>query len=487
MLAWVFRRALMSYPREFRGRFGAAMERAFFDQVHARRATRGVLAAAILAVRSIVNAAATGLAERRDVRRSGQERRASRPSEPLRTLTQDLRFSLRMIRRQPLVTTLSIATLAAGIGSASAVFSLVDASLVRELPLPAADKLVAVMETVKQSPSQVSWENFADWKRQARTFAALTPFRAQSVNLTGLDRPDRVRGGFVTSDFFTLVAVAPERGRSLRPDDDLPNAPPVAVISYGMWSRQLGSDAGVIGRVVLLNNIAFTVVGVMPQSFRFPYDGADAWVPIQFFPGTRNRGVRSLTVFGRLAPATTMSQAQAELDTIAASLERAYPATNTGRGATVQPMHDWLSAGGRDQLTVIFALVLVLLAAASANVASLQIGATISRRQEIAIRTALGAGRTRIVRQLFTEHLLMAAVAGLIGLVLARVLVAWTVRSPVPIFGLERAGVDARVGLFIVVATLAAGLVSGLLPALQWLRQAPAGHAPRPETSSSAS
>lgn len=470
-LAWWFTRALTCYPPDFRARFGPAMQRAFLDQIYARNADGGRLAAFLTALRSLLNTSTNGLGERRLAR---TRRRVRGRRELLRTLAQDLRFALRMARRQPLISLLSIATLAVGIGSATAVFSLVDASLVRDLPLPAASRLVAVMETAKNTPSQVSWENLLDWKRQSLTFDALTPFRGQSVNLTGLDTPERIRGGFVTSDFFPLVAVAPALGRRLVPGDDEKNAAPVVVINHGPWQRLLGGGPDVIGRVIHLNNVAFTVVGVMPAGFYFPYDGVDAWLPMRFFPGTLNRSARTLTVFGRLAPGATVDRAQAELEGIASALAREYPATNAGRGALVRPLHDWLSAGGRDQLTLIFALVLVLLAAACANVTSLQIGATVTRRHEIAVRAALGAGRLRIARQLLTEHIMIAIVAGGLGLALARTLVPWIVSSTVPLFGLDRATVDVRVVLFGVAITMLAGVASGLMPAVHWAGQAPA-------------
>jgi putative ABC transport system permease protein len=471
-LVWGFTRALGCYPAEFRDRFGPAMLRAFLDQVHGRRASAGSLAAVSTALRSLLNTAVNGLGERRSAR--SRRRHAGRRREPLRTLVQDLRFAIRTARRQPMISLLSVVTLAVGIGSAAAVFSLVDASLVRDLPLPAPNRLVAVVETVKHTPSQVSWENLLDWKRQARSFDALTPFRAQSVNLTGLDTPGRIRGGFVTSDFFPLTGVAPARGRGLIAADDQKNAPAVVVINHRLWQRALGGRSDVVGQVLHLNNVAFTVVGVMPPGFEFPYDGAEAWIPIRFFTGTLNRSARTLTVFGRLAAGVTVARAQAELDGITNTLAREYPETNEGRGAVIEPMHRWLSAGGRDQLTLIFGLVLVLLAAACANVTSLQIGATVTRRQEIAVRAALGAARLRIARQLFTEQVVIAAAAGALGLWLARIVVPQIVSSPVPLFGLERASVDLRVVVFGVAMTLAAGIASAFVPALHWAGGAPA-------------
>jgi len=469
-----FEVALLLYPQTFRARFGDGMRAAFCDQVATRRTERGTVAAFSLALRSILSTALHGIVERRAQWRAS---RSARTRTALgRHLRQDVFFACRMMRRQPAVTVLCIASLAIGIGASAAAFSLVDASLIRALPLPSPDRLVVAMETVKGTSSQVSFENLRDWQRMAKGFDALSAFRGQTVNVTGLATPGRIRGGFVSSTFFAVAGVTPAMGRPLVPADDEPGAPPVVVINHWLWQGLFGSAPDILQRTVSLNNVSFSIVGVMPSSFVFPIDGADAWIPVRFYPGTLTRGSRQLIGIGRLASHTSIAAAQSELDGVMASLVREHPDANKDRGARVTSMHSWLSSGGRDQLRMVFALAIVLLGAACANVGSLQIGATLKRRQEIGIRVALGAGRSRIIRQLITEHLLLAAIAGAIGLAIARVLVPYVTASPLPIFGLSRVAVDARVVTFIAGVTALAGLLSGCVPAFHWAGHTPVDH-----------
>lgn len=469
---WCFARVVVIYPRAFRARFGGAMLQAFRDGLCDRHVRLGLAGVAAFAIPALLNLLASGIAERRFERRRHAR---ARTREPFRAALQDVRFAMRMMRRQRGVTLLGVLTLGVGLGAATAVFSVVDASLLRPIALPDPDRLVVVLETSRGAPSQVSYENLLDWKREARPFAALAGFRAQNVNLTGLDTPNRVRGAFVTHDFFRVAGVTPAIGRSLRPADDETNGPAVVVISHGVWQRHFGGRADIIDRTVQLNNIGFTIVGVMPADFRFPFDGAEVWMPARFVPGTRSRGARTMTGFGRLRPDATIDEARADLGAIASALAREHPSTNADSGAAVEPLHEWLTAGVDDQLGLVFGLVLVLLAAACANVTSLQVSATAARRGEIAIRVALGAGRQRIARQLFTEHILLASAGGALGIVLARVLVPMAVTAaPVEIFGLHRASVaDSRVLLFAFALTVVAGLSSGLIPALHWAGRMP--------------
>jgi predicted permease len=475
-LIWCFVRALALYPAPFRDRFGGAMVDAFRDALQDREHTHGSIGAAALGLRALADHVGSAIAERRVARR----RVATSALLPagrgaaVRGLVQDVRVACRRLRRQPGVTILASLTLGVGVGAATAVFSLVDASLLRPLALPAPDELVAVFETSKGTPGQVSYENLIDWSRQARSFAGLTGMRAQSVNLTGLESPDRVRGGFVTHEFFAVARVAPAIGRPLGPADDRPNAPPAAVINHSVWQRHFGGRADILNRPITLNNISFTVVGVMPADFRFPFDGAEVWMPARLMPASKARSARTLTGFGRLRRGVTLDQARADLQAIAAGLAVEFPAANGSTGASIEPLHRWLTAEVRDQLMLVFGLVIVLVAAAVANVTSLQLAETTARRSEIAIRAALGAGRRRIARQVIVEHLLVAVVGGTGGVLLAYDLVPMAVSAaPAGIFGLERATVDGRVLLFAVGLTVAAGLGSALVPAIHWAGQTP--------------
>jgi putative ABC transport system permease protein len=467
----VFRLVLRLYPRAFRQRFGDAMTGAFLDRVHARREAHGSGSAARLAFAALIDTAINGLAERRLTRRRAGRRRRR---EPMRGLASDLRFAVRVARRQPGVTALSVLTFAVGIGASGAVFSVVDAALFRPVALPRPADLVSVMQTSDGEPGLTAFDNLVDWRRQARSFTALAGFRPQSVNLTGLDRPERVRGAFVTSDFFPMAGVAPEIGRVLQPVADDPSSEPAVVISHDLWLNRFGGEPGVPGRVMHLNNIPFVVVGVMPAAFEFPFDAAEVWMPLRFLPGTLDRSARSLFVFGRLGPGVTVEQALAEMAGINAGLESAYPDANGGLGVRIDPLQRWLTEDVRPRLGILFGLVLVLLAAAAANVAGLQVGATSARRAEIALRVALGAGRGRIARQSVVEHLLLAAAGGAAGLLLAyAVLPAAIGAVPALTFGRDRMAIDARVILFVLAVTAAAGLASAVAPALHWARQSP--------------
>lgn len=483
---------LRVYPAAFRERFGAAMRQAFLDGVARARASARFNGATFV-IRASVDAIVNGVGERIYERRHarGQApafalRASAGPADPRTarliahgsSLLQDVRLAMRMTRRQPIVTLLSILTVAIGLGASTAIFSLVDGVLLRPLPYPRPGDLVSVMETSGGAPTTVAFDNFVDWKQRGRTLAALTPLQAQSVNLTGVAEPDRLRGGFITSDFFAIVGTSPAHGRPLLADDDRPGAPPVAVLDHATWQRRFGGDPAIVGRSLSLNNIPVAVVGVMPEGFRFPFDDVEVWLPVAQFTGGLSRDQRSLLVFGRLRPGASIADAQAEFNGIAAQLEREHPRTNAGRGVRVEPMHAWLTSGIDQPLGVVFALVIVLLAIAAANVTSLQLGATLGRRSEVAVRVALGAGRGRIASQFLVEHTMLALAGAAVGVALAAVLVPMGVRdareTSLLLFGLDRVRIDVRVLGFAVLTALTAGLASGVAPALHWSRRSTA-------------
>jgi putative ABC transport system permease protein len=473
-LAAVHRLLLRLYPREFRQRFGGAMSRTFSDAIASRVAAEGTVSAGFWALRALLNTAVSGVAERRLLRR--RRGRASASAARVRDLAQDVRFAARMARRRPSAALLSVVTLGVGIGAASAVFSIVDASLLRPLNLPDPSRLVSMLETKAGRISQVSFDNLRDWKQQASSFEAIAAFRPQTINLTGVADPTSVRGAFVSGDFFAVVAVPPARGRALGPADDRPDAPPAAVISHAVWQQHFAGRDDVVGRPIHLNNIVFTIAGVMPPGFYFPVDNARVWVPARFGTSALSRGARAFIAFGRLREGIEIDAARTQLNGIAASLASAYPDTNADSGVAVEPLHDYLTNDARRPLTIVFALALLLLATAAANVTSLQLGATAARRSEIAVRVALGAGRVRIVRQLFVEQLALALAGGAAGVLLAKRLVPLAVaHSPLDVFGLYRAELDLRVVVFAAAATLGAGALSALVPALHWAAQMPAG------------
>ena len=476
---------LFVYPARFRARFGPAMRQAFLDGIARRRVDGHHFRAAWFVARASLDALVSGVAERIHARRHSRahastgestwhvERRTFRSG--LTSIAQDARLAIRVMRRQPIITLLSILTVAIGIGASTAIFSIVDGVLLRPLPYPRPADLVSVMETSGGLPSSVAYDNLVDWKQRVRTLAALTPLQSQSVNLTGVAEPDRLRGGFITSDFFAIVGVAPAFGRPLLVTDDRKGAAPVAVLDYEVWQRRFGGDRTIVGRSLSLNNTPIEVVGVMPQGFHFPFDDIEIWLPISQFTGGLSRDQRSIFAVGRLHPGTSIAEAQSELTGIAAQLEREHPMTNAGRGVRVEPFHAWLTSDIDQPLVVVFALVLVLLAIAAANVTSLQLGATLGRRSEVAVRVALGAGRRRIATQFLVEHTMLALAGGAIGIALATMLVPMAVReAPIQLFGLDRVRIDARVLTFACLTAIAAGLASGVAPAIHWSRRSSA-------------
>ena len=474
----LFRCALLLYPAAFRSRFGAAMTQAFVDRLIAHRAEHHRVAVWFFGARAIANTAANGLAERWSAPRHRQTGDRTGSGNGFGTIVQDVAYAWRVIRRRPALSATAVLTLAIGTGASTAIFSLVDAALLRPLPFDRPAELVNVSQTFNGAPTQVSLANLLDWKRESRTLAAITPMQAQSVNLTGVAEPDRLRGGFVTSDFFEITRVAPAIGRPFTAADDVRGAPAVGVLDHGAWQARFGGDRGILGRTITLNNTPVTIVGIMPERFRFPFDQIEVWLPVWQFTGGVERGDRSLVAVGRLGPGVPLGHAQAELSAIAAQLAETFPDQNKGRGVQIQPFQRWLTSGIGFPLGLVFGLVLLLLVVAASNVTSLQLGASLERRAELGVRVALGASRIRLARQLLVEHGVLALIGGAGGAGIAAVLVPRAVSAaPLQIFGLDRVQVDWRVLLFAFGVTVIAGLASGIVPALHWTARDAAGRA----------
>jgi predicted permease len=441
------------------------MARDFAERVAARRRFRFAFAIA-----GLLDSVRNGLRERA----GGRAAFASLDRRPayFADLPSDVRHALRRMKRQPGVAAWSIGTLAVALSATVAMMAVVDAALLRPLALPDPSTLVAIRETRDGAGWTLSsYDNVLDWQRATQAMGAMTAMRAQTVNVTGLQRPDRLRGGFVTSSFFDVAGVEPVLGRRLVAADDLEGTAGVVVISDRVWRSRFDADAGTVGRTISLNNTPFTIVGVMPGDFRFPVDDVDAWLPARFHTGSKGRGARTFEAFGRLQAGASVADAQAELDRISAELTQQYPAANRGWQVEVRSLRTRVAGDAQGPLTSVFALMLLLLLAACVNVSSLQIGAGSARRAELSIRAALGAGRARIVRQLVIEHLLIAAAGGLIGIVTAQFILSMIVAgAPLNIFGLAEATVDIRVAAAGFGLTIIAGLVSCLLPVQYWLR-----------------
>ncbi len=395
----------------------------------------------------------------------------------MQTLWQDLRYGARMLLKNPGFTLIAVLTLALGIGANTAIFSVVNAALLRPLPYDRAEQLVAVFVRTSSDPrAYVSWPDLLDWRAQNQSFAQLAAFVPQSVNLTGRTgsqiEPGRVIGGFVSADFFPLLGVTAAQGRAFLPGEDAQGAQPVAVVSHEIWRDRFGAEAQLLGQTLTLNNQLFTVVGVMPAGFRAPYSEVEVWLPIQHYPNfSLDRKTTSAGVFGRLKSGVTMRQAQTEMDTIAARLAQQYPATNKDHGITLVGLQSLLVEQLKPALLVLFGAVGFVLLIACANVANLLLCRAVGRARELALRAALGASRTRLLRQLLTESLLLALIGGALGLLIGVWgMEALAANSAVNLPTLFEVKLDRAVFGFTLGAALLTGVIFGLVPALRFSR-----------------
>jgi putative ABC transport system permease protein len=408
-----------------------------------------------------------------------EEIRSAGWESTLETIWQDLRFGTRVLRRNPGFTAVAALTLALGIGGTAVVFSLLDAVLLRPLPYPHSERLFRLFPLEgkrKRGNEQASYPDFRDWQRQTRTFESLAAYEGESMNLTGTVEPECLDGSAITAGFFATLGVSPVLGREFRTDDN----ESVAILSYALWQRRFGGDAGIIGKPIHLEGRAYTVVGVLPPQVRFrsfPWATPISEIFVPLVP-TPARNWHSVHVLGRLAPGVSKEQALAEMNGIAARLKQAYPDSEKAVGVGFETLVQYMVSDADQTVWLLLGAVAFMLLIACANVANLLLSQGAAREREMAIRTAVGASRGRILRQLLTESLLLAGSGGAIGVALAYWAIPLVVRIAPPFSSLFSRLEDAHLHLngtvlgFSTFLSVLSSVLFGVLPAWKATRPA---------------
>src|SRR5215813_9186109 len=393
----------------------------------------------------------------------------------MQILWQDLRYGARMLMKKPGFTLIAVLMLALGIGANTAIFTVVDAALLRSLPYKAPERLYHLWEATPQkefSQREFSYPDYQDYQ-QNRVFEEIAAYRGDAALLTGRGEPELVMTPAAASNFFSMMGVEPVIGRAFRPGEDKPGAERVTVLTYGFWRRMFGGDAGIIGQALTIDGASYTVVGVLPANFQFALVPADLWLPYQPTEAQLTRRfLHGTNLIGRLKSGVSVEQAQAEMSAIASRIERDHNQSHAGTGVRIVPLREQLVGAVKPILMVLLGAVGFVLLIACANVASLLLTRSLARQKEVAIRSALGASRWRVVRQLLTESVTLSVVGGVAGLFLAYLgtgaLVGMLPQNQIAALPfLANLHVDARMLAFSFALSVVTGVIFGLAPAIQ--------------------
>jgi putative ABC transport system permease protein len=467
--AW-YRRLLRAYPAEFRQRFAADLDDLFGDLYDARAANAPAAARARFWIRILADTVHHALRERLGrPRRLPLRAHHARGPSIMSLWTEDARYALRALKKQPGLAATVVLTLTLAIGANSAIFTVVNAVLLRPMPFADPERVVMLYEVdARGRDYMASVPGFEDWRRALTTIEGVSLMATQSVNLTSVAEPDRLRGGFVTASFFDMLGVQPIIGRGFAAGDDGPGAAKTAVLDHATWQQRFGGDPAIVGRALVLNNEPHTIIGILPPSFEFPIAENDVWLPMSSYPvQDRSRASRNWMAFGRVRAGVSVEQADAELRKVAGDLARAYPETNAGWSARFDPFHQVSVRLVQRNLQLLAGALGFVLLIACANIANLLLARASTRQREMAVRAAVGASRARLVSQLLTENVALAVAGGALGLLAGAALTdAMLTLLPTLPRG-SRIAPDATVVAFTAALSIGTGLLFGTLPALR--------------------